>query len=80
MVFGLSTPADEGLFVTPGRERKQTPFGPLAFEPLVVDEAVDGLEPRLEVLRELEIIAPALRLRLNRKDDCKHGSFLCFPL
>src|ERR1700730_11489973 len=41
MMFGLSSPADNRLFVTPGRMRKYPSRPQLAFEALVVDEAVN---------------------------------------
>jgi hypothetical protein len=76
MVLTLRAPAHHGLFVAPGRQRKQATFRPFAFEPLVVDEAVHGLELRLEKFRKVEIVVPAFLLGLDREDYGKHGLLL----
>src|SRR6516225_487485 len=78
MVLTLRAPAHHRLFVAPGRQRKQATFRPFAFEPLVVDEAIHGLELRLEKLRKVEIVVPALLLGLDREDYSEHGLLLLF--
>src|SRR5580704_1558698 len=76
MVLALRPPAHDRLFVAPGRQRKEAALRPLAFEPLVVDEAINGLEPRLEIFCEIEIVAPALLLGLDDENYSEHGWFL----
>ena len=56
VMLALRAPADHRFLVAPGRERQQATLGALALEALVVDEAVDRLELRLQVLGELEIV------------------------
>src|SRR5262249_12318529 len=76
MVLNLRAPAHHRLFVAPGRQRKQTTFCPFAFEPLVVDEAVHGLELRFEKFRKIEIVVPTFLLGLDREDYREHGLLL----
>src|SRR5215208_7194745 len=74
VMIGLRAPADDGLLVAPGREREQATTRTPALEAVDIDEAVDRLELRLELLGEIEIVAPALLSRLNLEDHRKHGT------
>jgi hypothetical protein len=44
MMLALGAPANDRLFVGPGRERQDATPDALALEALVVDEALDRLE------------------------------------
>ena len=55
-------PADNGLLVTPSRQRQYPPLGALAAEALIVDEAVDLLKLRLQKLGQIQVVVEAILL------------------
>src|SRR5262249_12861092 len=77
VMLAVAAPAHHCLLVAPDGERQEPPLAALALEPLVVDEAVDRLEPGLELLREAEIVVKPLRLVLDLED---HGKICLAPL
>ena len=58
VVLALGAPAHHRFLVAPGRERKHAPLGRWPREALIVDEAVDLLELRLQLLGERKIVVP----------------------
>jgi hypothetical protein len=56
---------------------KILPLSVSALETLDRDEAVDGLQDRLEVGREVEIILAVFRLRPDLEDHGDHGHLSC---
>ena len=76
MMPAMGTPANERLFVAPGRQRDQPAFIALALETLVVDEPLDGLELGLELLGEGEIVVKTPGLGLHLEDDGEHVGLL----
>jgi len=77
MVFGLSAPAHHGFLVAPGRMRQHPSGSELALEALIVDEAVDLFQDRLQVLGEAEIFVLLSLVGKHFKDHGKHRvSFL----
>src|SRR5262249_56910559 len=78
VVLAVGAPADHRFLVATSRERQQAALGALALEALVVDETVDRLELGLELFGEIEIVVPALRLRLHFENHCEHGALLIF--
>src|SRR5882724_5574723 len=50
MVLALGAPAHDGLFIAPRRMRQHPTWPQLALETLVVDEAIDGLQDRPQML------------------------------
>src|SRR5262249_51232958 len=70
--LAMAAPAHHRLLVAPDGEREQPPFGAPALQPIDVNEAVDRLEPGLELLREREIVVKPLRLGLHLENHCEH--------
>jgi hypothetical protein len=62
-------PADDRLFVAPRRMRKNPPWSPLALETLVVHEAVDFFQERLQALGERKIFVEPVSFWTHFKDD-----------
>jgi hypothetical protein len=62
-------PADDRLFVAPRRMRKNPAWSPLALETLVVHEAVDFFQERLQALGESKIFVEPLSFWTHFKDD-----------
>jgi len=76
VVFAFGSPADHRFFVAPGRMGQHPARPKLALKALVVDEAVDFLQARLQMLGELEIVLFAAFVRMNFKDHREHRLFL----
>src|SRR5262249_34450584 len=72
VVLADGAPADNRFFVAPRRVGKDPARAGRALEPLVVDEAVDLFQDRLQLLGECEIILESLLLRVDLKDHGEH--------
>src|SRR3954463_13179787 len=80
MVPALGPPPHHRFLVAPRRVRQQPAGLDLALEPLVVDEAVDRAQDRLQPHRELQILLVAFRLAFDFEDHGKHRSLLCHAI
>src|SRR3954452_10436095 len=69
-------PGLHGRLVPPERHRQDLALVGQALETLDRDEAVDGLQDRLEVGREVEIILAVFRLGPDLEDHGDHGLLL----
>ena len=74
VVLGLSAPAHDRFLVTPGRMRQYPSRPELAFEALVVDEAIDCFEDGLQVFCEFQIL---VLLALSGEHFKDHGKHVC---
>src|SRR5215212_2627650 len=76
MMAGLGSPANQRLFITPGRKREYPSFPGEAAIAHIIDKAFDLFQFGLEHLALVKIGIPLIRVRLDFKNDRKHGSFL----
>src|SRR5262245_11568314 len=69
-------PANHRLFVAPGRMRQNPTRTPLALEALVVHEAVDLFQDRLQALGQGEIVVEPRFFRVDLEDHREHWDIL----
>src|SRR6185437_6204178 len=60
MMLSLGTPANQRFLVAPRGMRQHPTWAPLAFKALVVHEALDLLEPGLQMGRQRQVVIGAL--------------------
>src|SRR4051812_31192265 len=76
MMAGLGSPANQRLFIPPGRKREYPSFPGQAAIAHIIDKALDLFQFGLEHLALVKIGIPLIRLWLDFKNNRKHGSIL----
>lgn len=71
--------ANKSWSTTPSRDASRPAGAPLALEALVVDEALDSFEDRLQPLGQGEIVVEPIFLRIDFENDGEHWLLLAPP-